>query len=268
MVQPTLLAGRWLLTEDDNAIVVNQNVIRNEPDLGVGDELRMRINSQELTWRIVGIVQVLGSDNNACVSYSYFSRQTNTVNQASFAQITLKNHDTLHAQTAASQLEQGFEQAGVRLTNVRTVAALREQNESAFTIIVSILLIMGVLIAAVGALGLMGTMSINVLERTREFAIMRSIGASNQAILQIVIVEGLIIGLFSWSLGALVAYPAGAWLTSAIGTILFQTTLHYVFAIEGLVYWLLIIVVLAVLASILPARNASRLTVRDALAYE
>ena len=39
---------------------------------------------------------------------------------------------------------------------------------------------MGTLIAAVGALGLMGTMSTNVLERTREIGVMRAIGASDR----------------------------------------------------------------------------------------
>ena len=54
--------------------------------------------------------------------------------------------------------------------------------------------------AAVGVIGLTGTMSINVLESTREIGVMRAIGASDGAVAQVFIVEGLVIGLLSWLL--------------------------------------------------------------------
>jgi putative ABC transport system permease protein len=127
---------------------------------------------------------------------------------------------------------------------------------------------MGVLIASVGALGLAGAMSTNVLERTREIGVMRAIGASDGAILQIVIVEGVIIGLISWFFGASLAFPAGALLANTVGVVLFQTALPYVFSAGGLLLWLGIVVVLAVVASFLPAWRASRLTVREVLAYQ
>ena len=64
-------------------------------------------------------------------------------------------------------------------------AALRPQsrfalnNENKFGIITTMLLTMSALIAAVGAIGLAGTLSINVLERRREIGVMRAIGASS-----------------------------------------------------------------------------------------
>jgi putative ABC transport system permease protein len=131
-----------------------------------------------------------------------------------------------------------------------------------------LLLTMGVLIAAVGALGLAGTMSTNVLERTREIGVMRAIGASNGSVLQIVLVEGILIGLISWVLGALLAFPAGLALASTVGVVLFQSALPYVFSAGGVTTWLVIVVLLAALASFLPAWRASRLTVREVLAYE
>ena len=59
-------------------------------------------------------------------------------------------------------------------------------------ILVYFMLGMAVMIAIVGGLGLMGTMSINVLERTREIGVMRAVGASNGDIQGIVIVYALI----------------------------------------------------------------------------
>ncbi|MCB0129996.1 MAG: FtsX-like permease family protein, partial [Caldilineaceae bacterium] len=102
----------------------------------------------------------------------------------------------------------------------------------------------------------------------REIGVMRAIGASNGAIQRIVIVEGVIIGLLSWMMGGMLAFPVGLGLSNAVGAILFQTALPYSFSATGVFSWLAIVAVLAMVASSLPAWNASRLTVREVLAYE
>jgi putative ABC transport system permease protein len=83
-----------------------------------------------------------------------------------------------------------------------------------------------------------------------------------------VIVEGVIIGLLSWAAGALLAFPVGALLAQTVGVVLFQSALPYVFSASGVMIWLAIVVILAALASFLPAWKASRLTVREVLAYQ
>ena len=64
MVDPTLSAGRWLLPDDENAIVVSQKVLGSEPDLQVGDELVLDIDGREQAWTVVGIAQVLSGPPN------------------------------------------------------------------------------------------------------------------------------------------------------------------------------------------------------------
>ena len=127
---------------------------------------------------------------------------------------------------------------------------------------------MGLLIAVVGGLGLMGTMGMNVLERTREIGVLRSIGAQNGMIFQMVTVEGVLIGLISWAFSALVAIPITQFLDKSLGNALMTVPIVYIFSVQGLIIWLGLIVVLASFASFIPARNAVRLTVRDVLAYE
>ena len=149
-----------------------------------------------------------------------------------------------------------------------TIAQLRTLIGSIFDVIIVFLLLMAVLLGVVGGLGLMGTMSINVLERTREIGVMRAIGASNGSILRIVLLEGAVIGLISWIIGGLVAYPAGAFLTNTLGQVLLQSKPTYIFSLGGAILWLVIVLLLALLASFLPARRASSLTVREVLSYE
>jgi putative ABC transport system permease protein len=168
----------------------------------------------------------------------------------------------------AEALQARFEAVGVRVAAAQTQAQLREQSTSLFTIITAFLLSMALLVAGVGGLGLMGTLSINVLERTREIGILRAIGAANRQVQTIVITEGLVVGLLSWLIGLLLALPLSGLLCYGIGLALLQVPLQIHFAWQGALIWLGVLLLIATGASVLPAAQATRLTVRDALAHE
>ena len=71
-----------------------------------------------------------------------------------------------------------------------------------------------------------------------------------------------------WTVAVLVAFPLGKQLGDAVGMAFLERTLNYTFAVSGVLLWFAIVVGLAALASYLPAQSASRLTVREVLAYE
>ena len=117
-------------------------------------------------------------------------------------------------------------------------------------------------------MGLTGTMSMNVLERTREIGIMRAIGAGDGEIIRMVIVEGMVIGSLSWLLGLALSVPFTYLLSTIVSLAVFETPITVVFTPLGYFIWLGLVVVLSALASVVPARNAARLTIREVLAYE
>ncbi len=272
MLLPTMIEGRWLLPDDQNALVLSNQVTAVEKDIKVGDEITLKINDKESQWRVVGVARVVGTFGAgigpAYANYPYYALVTGQVGRAGTIQVVTEKHDAAYEDQVQKALEAHFDSVGMRTTGGLTMGQLRQQNELFFNILVTLLLTMAVLMAAVGGLGLMGTMSLNVLERTREIGVMRAIGASNGAVRGIVMVEGLIIGIISWLLGALLAIPLGQLMSEALGVIIFQMPLHYTVSTDGMIYWLIIVVIIATLASILPAHNASRLTVREVLAYE
>jgi putative ABC transport system permease protein len=69
-------------------------------------------------------------------------------------------------------------------------------------------------------------------------------------------------------LAIVLAQPLSALLTGAVGVALLQSPMDYAFSLEGLLIWLVTVLVLSALASYLPARRANRLTIREVLAYE
>jgi putative ABC transport system permease protein len=268
LFQPKIIAGRWLLPEDQNAVVIAADLLKTEPDLKLGDELVLELGGRETAWRIVGIAQVLFVDRQVYVDYDYLARVMDSVGRTSALVVMTQQHDAAFQAQVAKDLREHFKRLGLPVGATLTIGEMRDSAEFSFDIIVIMLLVMAVLLAVVGGLGLMGTMSINVLERTREIGVMRAIGAANGAILQIVLVEGVMIGVVSWLIAFALALPFSMLLSSAVGQTFLGRPLSYTFSMLGVLLWLGIVVVLAALASFLPAWNASRITVRDVLAYE
>jgi putative ABC transport system permease protein len=268
LLQPTVLQGRWLLPQDERAVVINTDVLKDEPDVKVGDDLVLKLDGRDTTWRVVGIVQGVLTGPIAYANYPYFARTVREVERASGVRIVTAQHGAGYQSDVAKALQAQFERANLPVIATQTISEMRARMEFQFNILVSVLLIMAVLLAIVGGLGLMGTMSINVLERTREMGVMRAIGASTRSVLQIVMVEGIFIGLLSWLAGSALALPLSRLLSAAVGQAFLRAPLNYTFSVGGALIWFGAIVMLAGLSSFLPAWNASRLSVRAVLAYE
>lgn len=267
-MQPQILQGRWLLPDDDNAVVISTGLLNENPDLALGDELVLEVKGKDYPWRIVGVMPAIGNASWAYASYAYYGRIANEVDQASYLRVVAQS-DTLAEQEAiAIALEQHFKRRGINVLYTETTERLRQQDQEVIGVMVASLLAMAVLVALVGGLGLAGTMSLNVIERVREIGVMRSIGASDGAVQQVFIGEGLFIGLLSWSIGTLLALPASKLMSDTMGMLLFSMPLSFRFALDGILLWLVLSVVVAVGASYFPARNATRISVREVLAYE
>lgn len=268
MVRPTLIAGRWLEPTDEHALVVNTKYLEQESDITVGDDIVLKIQGQETTWKVVGVVRMLLDEARIFINRAHLGELTGLPDQAHWMHVVTQRHDAADQTEAGRRIEAQFEQAGIEVNRVIPVITRRDQAQAQFDIIIVFLMLMAALLAVVGGLGLMGTMSINVIERTREIGVMRSIGASDGDVLKIVMVEGILIGLLSWLFGAILALPLSKPISDAVGNAFLQTPLSFTFSVGGVLLWLLLVVLVAGAACLLPARNASRLTIRDALAYE
>lgn len=272
MVQPILISGRWIEAGDRYAIAVSERFADVIPGLKPGDSLRLRIGGRERNWTVTGIFQLVGRSAgllayaNGEVIQAELGQSNRTAN---FRVLAERSDLTLEEQKAFGRLvEQELERRGYRVEEITAGLRLKEISANGLNLLTAVLLLLSGLIAAVGAIGLMGTMSMNVLERTREIGVMRAIGAGDRQIMNIVLVEGLLIGLISWVLSALAALPISRLLANTINYALFGAQAPLTFAPWSLLVWLGIVLVLSALASVLPARAAARLTIREVLAYE
>jgi putative ABC transport system permease protein len=278
MFQPPLVQGRSLGSQERQAVVVNTALLRDEPDLKLGDEILLkfeqcelcdgleRVEEQETTWQIVGIFEETLVPPSVYVNNSAFTQVAGRVGRATSIWLTTAQHESEFVAKVVKELERQFEQAGLKIKRTQTIRAQYEAQAFHFNIMTLTLLVMAVLLAIVGGMGLMGTMSVNVIERTREIGLMRAIGASSGTVFRIFLIESLLVGLLSWPIGVLVALLSAKLLTDAISRVM-ETALIYTFSLGSVFLWLIIVALIAVLACLLPAWKAMRLSVREALAY-
>ena len=265
---PAIAEGRWLTPEDDNAVLVPSALLQDEPGLGLGREIVLKIYGKEESFKIVGTFVGTPFAPIIYANYKYLSKVANRVGEADALLVRTHAHDAASVEAESEALEKHFEDVGLRVSMVSTLVNEKAEAEASFDVLVVLLLVMAILLALVGGLGLMGTMSINVLERTREIGVLRAIGAPNRGVAQVFILEGITIGLLSWVMGSLLAIPMSQGLNQAVGGAIMGTPLTYAYSMPGLWTWLAVVLILSALASFIPARNASRLTVREVLAYE
>jgi putative ABC transport system permease protein len=273
-LDPVLLEGRWLEPDDEKNVVINIDFLNIEPDVHVGDEITLRIGEQKTRWTVVGIVtsQVIGGGELlkapiVYINYPALARSVNRRDMVNRLLIAIDRSQTTEA-AAITSLEAEFKRNKIELSYSLINSEVRKSLASSFAIIINLVQQMSYLFAVVGGLGLMSMMSLNVLERTQEIGIIRVVGGVSTNIRQIVIIESLVVGLLSWLIGSLLAYPVSWGMCVILGQTMLRVPLTLIFPWQGPALWLGIILVLAILASIIPAQNASRLVIRETLSYE
>jgi len=271
MLDPAIIEGRALESGDANAIIVSPSLMQKEPEVLLGSEINVKIEGKEERYRIVGVMQMMGNDTvgyMVYMTYEDYARHVREPNRANAIIFKLAADDLETQREIAGQVEDRFDRADIKVISNFLITEERAEIDNAFAIIVALLMVMTLVLATVGGLGLMGTMTLNVIERTREIGVMRAFGASNKAIFRIVINEGLLIGLMSWVLAIGLSVPLSIPLARGIGLSFMNYPMPASYSIGGILAWALLVLIISVLSSFFPALRAVRLTVREVLSYE
>jgi putative ABC transport system permease protein len=97
---------------------------------------------------------------------------------------------------------------------------------------------------------------------------MRAVGANNAVVMRMVVAEGVLISLISYILGVFLSFPITVLLANVVSEAIFRSPANFVIGHMGFATWLVLVLVLSAVSSIIPARRASRMTIREVLAYE
>ncbi|MFC2024791.1 ABC transporter permease [Chloroflexota bacterium] len=266
-IQPTLLSGRWLQKTDRNAIVLGSELVEDMPGVQVGDVIVLEMRNKEYEWEVAGII-LMEMERVGYADFNYLSSLKGESGLASNMYVRIEQKDGESQLIMAEALEKRLKEAGIKIDGAMTVDVIYSSWAGQIGFLVAFLLAMAAMAALIGGLGLAGIMSLNVMERTREIGVMRSIGASSSMVGSIVVTEGLLIGIISWALAVPLSVPLSLLFNTMLGQAFFAHPLDFVFSPFALITWLTIVVVISVIASLLPAYRAMKMSIRETLAYE
>lgn len=261
-----ILEGRGLQPGDTDAMLINNALAARVPALRVGETVTLRIGNVESTWRIVGLAKEAYSPAIAYIPLGFMQQQQPGMTNS--LRLSLARTDFDSISIVKERLDENLELEGLRARGSVSTAESRFGFDQHVVMIYVFLVVMSAIVGSVGGLGLMTTMSLNVLERRREMGVLRAIGATPRIVWLIVIIEGLLIGLLSWLIAVILAWPVSNALGNVIVKALFRSGLDFTFEPWGLLIWLVVSLSVSAAGSFIPAWKASRTTVREALAYE
>ncbi len=265
LLKPTIIEGEWLNNNITNDVVLNQS---SRGSLKVGDMVSLNIDGQATPWNVIGFSEDVGSPAIAYVSLEVFSTIRNMQGQAKMLRISYTDRSRENATIKNREIEALLEVENISISATFPVWLLRNAIAAHMKVLVNSLLAMAILMAFVGTLGLMSTMSMNILERTREIGVMRAIGATPSKIKNLIVWEGFFIGAMSIFLSVALSLILSTYLGRLIGNLSFRTPLTLTVSLLAIGIWVLIILLGSYIATLYPARRANKITTREALAYE
>lgn len=265
LVRLPLLAGRWLVPGDEDAVVLNHLALAQAPGLRVGDEVLLSLDGQPTPWRLVGVVEEIGSPGAAYVAADAFARVTGTVGRARLLRLATRAATPEARALAVRDLDRDLGEARAGVESVTPLAELRTAVGDHIEILVRALAALAAILAIVGALGLASTMGVSVVERTRELGVMKTLGASPARIARGLVAEGAVIGACSWVLAFGLSLPLTLLVDGVVGNLGFLAPLPLVVSPLAVLGWLALVAAVSSAATLLPARRASRLSIREAL---
>jgi putative ABC transport system permease protein len=258
-----LREGRWPAATEADAVVINRHVQEGAPGLRLGDQITVKFRERKTKVRVVGIVEEIGTPV-IYAAFPVFENITGLGDGSAILRVKTKGdrHDLV-----AGALEQALLDARLTPSLVNTKREFRASLEEHFAVVGGVMKMIALASALIGAITLIATVSLGVIERGREIGVIRAIGARPRAVIAIFLVEGGAVAFLS----AILSIAGGIILARLLNGMAERQLLHvavplYVSRLGlGLLSAGVLLVVLGVWLSV---SRILQMSVRDALAYE
>lgn len=261
--------GRWFTAEENDGtarVAVIGPALSEMHGIEVGDAVRAETQAGPIDLEVVGIDTTLVGDGQALFVPIDTIRSIDRRAGPPWYWVTTTSSDTGDIDRVATSIRGELERTGYAFdTDLRYVereAARREDRT-----VVAIILGLGSLIVLMGMVGLVSSMTTNVVERTREIGILRSIGARSRDIRRVFRAEAVALVVLGWLTGIVVGYAIGRIIIKTLSD-RFDVAFVLRYPLWPIVVALAVTLLVALLVLHWPLRRASKLPPSRALRYE
>lgn len=286
-IQLPIVKGIWLNNQTPNQLIINGRLQVLFPNLQVGSKVKLVLQGQVVDFTITGLVKEFNSET-LYVSEATYNQLFGKKHLANNVFITLNNPskaqsaswlERLHGHVPNAhqqnqqltklhqQIEQHWQEAGIEVVGASVKKDELGMVKAHLNILTFMVLAGAILALVVGALSLVLTINLNIIERTREIGVMRTIGASMRTVFRMLWIENLYIGCISIIIGFLLSFPLGVAITRFLGNLIFETPLDYKISIPGSLSVIIIMLVFVRVALALPRRSLRKTTLQKALTW-
>ncbi|HEU5440078.1 MAG TPA: FtsX-like permease family protein [Ktedonobacterales bacterium] len=264
-----LLKGRWFTDNQPKSVLLSQ-VAAAKTGLSVGSPIAISSATTTQMWTVIGIVRdyngSVGSIGSAFTSIDDLHAFYGEPLDAGIS-FLVRAHDRSPAavNTMANTIDNTLAGEGLA-PSVETAQQNVSRNQAQFAILYALLYAVAGIVALVGILGLFNTLSSSVLERRREIGILRSMGATGWRIARVFWTEAVALAGISWLAAIFLGIPAAVGFLALLSAVLLP--IPFAFSPVALLVMLVFTLIIASLASFIPALGAARVRVVETLRYE
>ena len=265
MMNPNVLSGHWFGAGQADGIVINLRLQQARPELVPGAPVLLAVNGRELATTVIGVIKEFGPASMYIRDADYRVQLNDQDQRVNAGFVRLKEPTEKNLATLTALLESHFELVQVRIRGLQSGKVASRVIRGHLDSIITTLLVLALLVLSVSVLGMTSAVSTNIVERGRELAILRAIGGTPAAIRRILFSEAVTIAVVGWVCALLLAATVSSTVSDFFGQALVEYPFDFRFSPLGVASSFALAVLLAVLASIVPAHVASRQSVRVAL---
>jgi putative ABC transport system permease protein len=265
-----LSSGRWFTAADTatspNVIVLGPTVAR-PASARVGQRITVDTPAGQTQATVVGIDSVfINNGDSVFFPLAQFQRLTNSAGTVNALWLTTRSPSDQFVNQVSASVQARLGRAGYPAT-IQKSYVVTAQNASANNSIVTLLEVLGLLVVAIALIGLVGTLTLALIERTREVGILRCLGAGARQIRRVFNAEAVVLATAGWALGSLLGYALFLGLVAFVQHE-FGFTVARVFPLVSLPVALVAVVFVTLLVVRPTLRRAVRIDPGRALRYE